>query len=94
MGNLPVSPGPFPTIRHQALARERDLLWNPERVAGEICELCAELDPDDVLVDHVSFGSTLAMYATARPFVTLVPGHPSQLPVGAERYGIPPRWPT
>ena len=34
------------------------------------------------------------MYATGRPFVTLVPGHPSQLPVGAERYGIPPRWPT
>ena len=28
---------------------------------------------------------TLAMHATGRPFMTLVPGHPSQLPVGAER---------
>jgi UDP:flavonoid glycosyltransferase YjiC (YdhE family) len=86
--------GPVATIRRQALDRARDLLWNPERVAGEIGELCAELDPDDVLVDHVSFGSTLAMHATGRPYVTLVPGHPSQLPVGYERYGIPAHWPS
>lgn len=85
--------GPVATIRHQALARQRDLLWKPERVANEIGELCEQLDPDEVLVDHVSFGSTLAMYATGRTFVTLVPGHPSQLPVGAERYGIPAMWP-
>lgn len=86
--------GPVATIRRQALDRECDLLWNPERVASEIGELCAELDPDDVLVDHVSFGSTLAMHAIGRPYVTLVPGHPSQLPVGAERYGIPAHWPS
>ena len=86
--------GPVATLRRQALDRGRDLLWNPERVAGEIGELCAELDPDDVLVDHVSFGSTLAMHATGRPYLTLVPGHPSQLPVGAERYGIPAQWPS
>lgn len=86
--------GPLATIRRQALDRERDLLWNPERVAAEIGALCADLDPDDVLVDHVSFGSTLAMHATGRPFVSLVPGHPSQLPVGAERYGIPAHWPS
>ncbi|MDQ3114503.1 MAG: glycosyltransferase [Actinomycetota bacterium] len=86
--------GPVATIRHQALARQRDLLWEPERIAREIGELCEQLDPDEVLVDHVSFGSTLAMYATGRSFVTLVPGHPSQLPVGAERYGIPAMWPS
>ena len=86
--------GPLSTIRRQALDRQSDLLWNPERVAFEIGELCAELKPDEVLVDHVSFGSTLAMYATGRPFVTLVPGHPSQLPVGVERYGIPSQWPS
>lgn len=86
--------GPLATIRRQALDREEDLLWQPERVAGEIAGLCDELDPECVLVDHVSFGSTLGMYATGRPFVTLVPGHPSQLPVGTERYGIPPDWPS
>ena len=85
--------GPIATIRQQALDRERDLLWEPERVATEIGELCAELEPERVLVDHVSFGSTLGMYATGRPFVTLVPGHPSQLPVGSERYGVPAIWP-
>ena len=86
--------GPVATIRRQALDRQRDLLWNPERVATEIVELCSELDPDDVLVDHVSFGSTLAIHATGRPYITLVPGHPSQLPVGVERYGIPADWPS
>ncbi len=86
--------GPVATIRRQALDRESDLLWQPERVAREVGGLCDELDPDEVLVDHVSFGSTLAMFATGRPFLTLVPGHPSQLPVGAERYGIPTHWPT
>ena len=86
--------GPMATIRCQALEREQDLLWNPEGVARDIAVLCADVEPDEVLVDHVSFGSTLAMYATGRPFVTLVPGHPSQLPVGNERYGIPAQWPT
>lgn len=87
------SVGPVATIRYQALEREHDLLWCPERVGREIADLCDRLDPADVLVDHVSFGSTLAMYATGRPFVSLVPGHPSQLPVGDERYGVPPQWP-
>lgn len=86
--------GALDTIRHQAEQREVDLLWEPERVARSIGELVADLEPDAVLVDHVSFGSTLGMYATGRPFITLVPGHPSQLPVGAERYGIPPDWPA
>ena len=86
---------PLATIRHPgARPVSATCCGTLSGVAGDIGGLCAELDPDDVLVDHVSFGSTLAMYATGRPFVTLVPGHPSQLPVGAERYGIPPRWPT
>lgn len=86
--------GPAATIRHQALARERDLLWCPELVASRIADVVDRLRPDAVLADHVSFGSTLGLYATGRPFVTLVPGHPSQLPVAGERYGIPARWPT
>ncbi len=85
--------GPAATIRFQASERERDLLWEPERVATDIHRLLATVDPTDVIVDHVSFGSTLALHASGRPFVTLVPGHPSQLPVGEERYGVPPVWP-
>ncbi len=86
--------GPIATLRCQALDREFDLMWEPERVVGSVAELCDQIEPERVLVDHVSFGSTLAMYATDRPFVTVVPGHPSQLPVGTERYGIPRAWPS
>jgi zeaxanthin glucosyltransferase len=86
--------GPIATIRCQALDREKDLLWHPVEVAKQIAQLCEEINPKDILVDHVSFNSTLGVYATGRPFTTLVPGHPSQLPVGNERYGIPAAWPT
>ncbi|MEO6652127.1 MAG: glycosyltransferase [Ilumatobacteraceae bacterium] len=85
--------GPIATLTLQAEDRARDLLWQPEEVIGHVRTLCDAIEPDLVLVDHVSFGSTLAMSATGRPFVSLVPGHPSQLPVGAERYGIPSSWP-
>ena len=86
--------GPIATLRQQALDREADLLWEPKRVAADVATLCDQIEPERVLVDHVSFGSTLAMHATGRPFTTLVPGHPSQLPVGSERYGIPQAWPS
>ena len=85
--------GPSATIRHQALEREHDLLWQPVRTGREILRLLDRLDPTHVIVDHVSFGSTLALHASGRPFTTLVPGHPTQLPVGLERFGVPPEWP-
>lgn len=85
--------GPMATILCQALDREKDLLWEPLQVARNIAQLCEQIRPDEILVDHISFGSTLGVYATGRSFTTLVPGHPSQLPVGTERYGIPSVWP-
>jgi zeaxanthin glucosyltransferase len=85
--------GALDTIQYQALQRQVDLLWQPEQVVAAIAALHREIAPDEVLVDHVSFGSTLAMYALGESFITLVPGHPSQLPVGQERYGIPADWP-
>jgi zeaxanthin glucosyltransferase len=86
--------GALDTIKYQAMQRQIDLLWQPEQVVRSIMALHRELEPDEVLVDQVSFGSTLAMYALGKPFITLVPGHPSQLPVGDERYGIPAEWPS
>ncbi len=86
--------GPLATLHHQARARAHDLLWRPKAVAEQVAQLHTRLQPDTVVVDHVSFGSTLGAYATGQPFITLVPGHPSQLPVGSERYGIPPHWPA
>lgn len=86
--------GAIATLHHQATERARDLLWDPERVAREMISLIEELEPDHTLVDHVSFASTLGLHASGRPFVTLVPGHPSQLPVAGERYGVPAEWPA
>jgi UDP:flavonoid glycosyltransferase YjiC (YdhE family) len=44
-------------------------------------------------VDQVSLVSTLGVLASGRPFTTIVPGHPTQLPVAGERYGDASRWP-
>jgi zeaxanthin glucosyltransferase len=86
--------GALDTIRYQAMQRQIDLLWEPEQVFRSIASLHREIKPQEVLVDHVSFGSTLALYALGESFLTLVPGHPSQLPVVNERYGIPAEWPA
>ena len=53
--------GPIATIRCQALDREKDLLWEPVQVARRIAQLCEQINPDNILVDHVSFGSTLSL---------------------------------
>jgi len=86
--------GMVPTLLHQAAERRHDLLWEPERVVGDVGRLLDELDPTTVLVDHVSLASTLAMLVSGRPFTTFVPGHPSQLPVGDECFGVPVSWPA
>lgn len=85
--------GPVATLLLQADDRLDDLLWRPELVARSVADLVADVDPDRIVVDHVSFGATLAASATGLPFVTVVPGHPTQLPVAEERYGVPPVWP-
>ena len=45
-----------------------------------ITSLHNDLEPDEVLVDHVSFGSTLAMYSLGEACRTRVPGQPSFKP--------------
>ena len=86
--------GAIATLSLQAEERLTDLLFEPERVIADVARLVDEIDPDRLVVDHVSFNSTLAAVATGRPFTTVVPGHPSQLPVGDERYGLPIGWPS
>lgn len=86
--------GAIATLRHQAVERGRDLLHEPVATAQQILGLLAAERPDTVVVDHVSFASTLALHASGLPFVSLVPGHPGQLPTGDERYGVPAEWPA
>ena len=86
--------GAIATLSLQAEERLTDLLFEPERVIADVAQLVAEVDPDRLVVDHVSFNSTLAAATTGRPFTNVVPGHPSQLPVGDEQYGLPVAWPS
>jgi zeaxanthin glucosyltransferase len=81
------------TLEYQARKRRRELLWNPVQVGRDVLGLLDETDPDHVLVDQVSLGSTLGLVASGRPFTTVVPGHPTQLPRGGEAYGDALAWP-
>jgi hypothetical protein len=81
------------TLSFQATKRGRELLWNPVDVGRNILRLIDDLDPDRILVDQVSLVSTLGVLASGRPFTTIVPGHPTQLPVEGEQYGNAARWP-
>jgi zeaxanthin glucosyltransferase len=81
------------TLSFQATKRGRELLWNPVDVGRNVVALLDDIDPDRILVDHVSLVSTLGVLASGRRFTTIVPGHPTQLPVAGELYGNASRWP-
>ncbi len=84
--------GMIPTLMHQAQNRQRDLLWQPLRVARDIERLLDKLAPDAVVVDQLAFGATAALRGLQRHFVSFHPGHPSAIPIGWP-YGYPPRMP-
>ena len=86
--------GMVATLHHQAVKRRHELLWEPVATGRRLLRLLDDIDPDHIVVDQVSLTSTLSLVASGRPFVTFVPGHPSQLPVGDERYGDALAWPT
>lgn len=81
------------TLAFQASKRSRELLWNPVEVGRTIDRLLDEYEPDRIIVDQVSLVSTLGVLATGRPFTTVVPGHPTQLPIADELYGDAWKWP-
>jgi len=85
--------GPAAVLTYQALARQQDLLFEPDRVLDEISRIIDLVAPDRVVVDHIAFGATLALYALDIPYTSVVLGHPTALPVEGELYGLPPVWP-
>lgn len=86
--------GMIATLRYQAEARARDLLWEPEAVARRTLDVVEDVRPDSVLVDHLAFGATIGLRAAGIPYADVVPGHPRQLPVAGETYGVPGAWPA
>ncbi len=86
--------GMVATLRYQADARRDDLLWDPVRVGRRLLDVVNAVEPDEILVDHLAFGATLALRAARIPYGDVVLGHPTALPVGDEVYGCPERWPA
>ncbi len=85
--------GAVATLRVQAELRRNDLLWEPVSVAQATLSAVHSVSPDVILVDHLGFGATLGLQAAGLPYADVVLGHPTSLPVGDERYGVPPTWP-
>ncbi|MEO6578059.1 MAG: glycosyltransferase, partial [Candidatus Limnocylindria bacterium] len=82
------------TLRYQAEARARDLLWEPVAVGRRTIDVVESVQPDIVMIDHLAFGASLGLRAASIPYVDVVLGHPRQLPVGDETYGMPGAWPS
>lgn len=82
------------TLRFQAEARSSDLLWNPVVVARDVQRIVAEVQPDQVIVDHLAFSARLALISAGVRHADVVLGHPTALPVGEEVYGYPSQWPA
>lgn len=85
--------GLIATLRLQAELRRNDLLWQPLEAAQATIEAVRGVGPDAVLVDHLAFGAVLGLRAAGIRYADVVLGHPTALPVGDERYGVPPTWP-
>ena len=77
------------TLRLQAEARQRDLLWEPAAVTERLGEIVADVSPTLVVSDQLAFGATLALRALEQPHVSFHPGHPAAIPGPGELYGFP-----
>ena len=80
------------TLRLQAEARLRDLLWQPAAVTDRLAEIVSDVSPTLVVSDQLAFGSTLALRVLEQPYVSFHPGHPSAIPGPgrALRLPVPP----
>jgi zeaxanthin glucosyltransferase len=86
--------GMVATLRLQAEARLRDLLWQPAAVTERLAEIVSDVSPTLVVSDQLAFGSTLALRALEQPYVSFHPGHPSAIPGAGELYGFPSHRPA
>ncbi len=86
--------GMVPTLHYQAMARRADLLWEPVATARRVLAVVDQVQPDQIVVDHLAFSARLALLAGDVPHADVVLGHPTALPVGDEVYGYPPVWPS
>ena len=85
--------GMVATLRYQAEARAQDLLREPTETARRTIDIVQQVRPDAILVDHLAFGATIGLRAIGAPYADVILGHPRQLPLADETYGVPGAWP-
>nr|WP_243751962.1 nucleotide disphospho-sugar-binding domain-containing protein [Leucobacter weissii] len=87
--------GMIPTLAYQARARLHDLMWQPVSSARAVRSIIDEVAPDEIIIDHLAYSARLAVEAAQIPYIDVVLGHPTALPLPAagEVYGFPPAWP-
>ena len=86
--------GMVETLAFQAEARLSDLMWEPVRQARAVQQIIADLQPDQIIVDHLAFSARVGLEAAGVAYADVLLGHPSALPVAGEVYGYPPSWPA
>lgn len=86
--------GAVETLITQSKHRQKDMLHEPEELIKKIAIIEEQLSVDLYLVDILSYGVTLSLYALDLPFVTVCPPHPNTIPRKDDYYGVPKNWPT
>ncbi len=85
--------GMIETLRYQSAERLTDLMWDPVTIGRRVLAAVEEVQPSEILVDHLAFSARLALQTAGHAYGDVVLGHPSALPVQGEVYGFPPFWP-
>jgi UDP:flavonoid glycosyltransferase YjiC (YdhE family) len=86
--------GAMAVLTYQAQHRKADMLSNPVELQQEIARLVDHIQPDLFVVDQLSYGVTLALHASDLSYCTFCPGHPTYIPTGEQRFGVPYAWPA
>jgi UDP:flavonoid glycosyltransferase YjiC (YdhE family) len=86
--------GPAETLITQSKHRKADMLYNPEVLIDAITRIDYEMKIDVYVVDVLSYGLTIALHASSKPFITFCPPHPQTIPDKKSVYGVPKNWPS
>jgi UDP:flavonoid glycosyltransferase YjiC (YdhE family) len=86
--------GAMAVLTYQAQHRKADMLSNPVELQQQIERLVEHFQPDLFVVDQLSYGVTLALHAMGLSYLTFCPGHPTYIPTGEQRFGVPYAWPA
>lgn len=86
--------GAIETLITQSNHRQKDMLHAPEELLAKIKRIEESLAIDLYVVDILSYGVTLGLYALNLPFITFCPPHPNTIPMKQDYYGVPKNWPS